>query len=161
VPGKDLAQIRKKFKRWESAREELKKTELSKASQPASEGSKAYVFRKQGKILIVDESYFAEMGQATWSFYFDGGHPFFILESEIRYAYPITVTSEERKKLGGGEDKTTENRYYIKKNKLIRWLEGKKPVPLKGDKFKDQSKSVLELAQSAYKNALTTPPRTK
>jgi hypothetical protein len=151
----DLSHIRKLYKRWDKQREELMKTELLKASQPASEGSKAYTFRKSGKILIVDESYFADAGQSTWSFYYDSGRPFFVVESETQYAYPISVNAEERKKLGGAEDKTAENRYYINKGKLIRWLEGKKQIPTRGDRFKEQSKSVLELASSAYKNALT------
>jgi hypothetical protein len=161
APEKELQLIRKKYKRWESEREDLKKSELSRASQPASEGSKAYVYRKNGKVLIIDESYFADMGQATWSYYFDSGHLFFILESETHYAYPITVNAEERKKLGGGEDKTTENRYYFKQGKLIRWLEGRRIVPVRGEKFREQSKSVHELATLAYKNALTTSAKPK
>jgi hypothetical protein len=32
---------------------------------------------------------------------------------------------------------------------------------MKGDKFREQSKSVLELADSAYKNALTTSSKAK
>jgi hypothetical protein len=149
-----LKAIRKKYKRWESQREGLKRISLSSASQPSAEGSKAYVYRKSGQVLIVDESYFAEMGQATWSFYYEGKRPFYVLVTETRYAYPITVSAADRKKLGGAEDKTTENRYYFKGGKLIRWLEGKKTIPTRGERFREQAKSVLELASSAFRNAL-------
>jgi len=142
----DLSVIRNKYKKWESEREDLNKTELKNASQPSADGTRAYAFRKSGRVLIVDESYFSESNQATWSFYYDGGKPFFILESESAYAHPAKVT---------------ENRYYLSKGKLIRWLEGKKPIPARGERFREQAKSVLELATSAYKNALTISDRSK
>jgi hypothetical protein len=153
-PTLTLKAIHKKFKKYDSQREDFEKVTLATGSQPAAEGSKAYAFKgKSGKILIVDESYFAEMGQSTWSYYFDGRKPFFIVVTETKYAFPITVNTADRKKLGGGEDKTTETRYYFKGGKLIRWLEGKKAVPVRSERFHEQAKSVLELATSAYSNA--------
>ena len=149
----EVRQIRSKLRQWERTRDDQEGTELPSASQPGAEGSRARVFRKGGRVMIVDESYYAETGQATWSFYYDSSKPFFVLVTETRYAYPITVTAEERRKLGGGEDKTIENRYYFKGGRLIRWLEGKKPVPARGERFRDQARSVLELAESALKNA--------
>jgi hypothetical protein len=66
-------------------------------------------------------TYFGEMGKTVTEYYFNQDGLFFAFKSEYFYNKPIY---EEGSKVTSVE----ENRYYLYKNSLFRWLDNKKKI---------------------------------
>ncbi|MGZ8843672.1 MAG: hypothetical protein ACXW18_08415, partial [Pyrinomonadaceae bacterium] len=64
-------------------------------------------------IMKMVATFYGETGRATEEYYFWQGKLIFVLQTDHRYDKPLS----------GKIVKTTENRFYFKDDKLIRWID--------------------------------------
>src|SRR5687767_6593440 len=94
----------------------------------SAEGGELVAFTRGPSIVKITATFYGEMGRATDEFYYANDKLIFIFRKHSHYGAPLS----------GKVVRTTENRYYFKDDKLIRWI---------GEDGKQVSTTAPEFAQ--------------
>ncbi|HEX6186841.1 MAG TPA: hypothetical protein VFZ40_02070 [Pyrinomonadaceae bacterium] len=95
----------------------------------SAEGGELVAYLSGPSIVKISATFYGEMGRATDEFYYSKDKLIFVFRKHLHY------TSH----LSGKVARTTENRYYFKDDKLIRWI---------GEDGKQVSATAPEFAQA-------------
>ncbi len=121
----------------------------------STEGGEGTAYYEKGKLKFIDIIYFGETGKAGYEYYFDNEQLFFVLRTDFIYNRPFYYNEKYMKSnndsvmFDSKKTKIMEDRYYFKKEKLIRWLgNDKKEVDFTKE---ENSKVVQELINHAHK----------
>lgn len=123
------------------------KKELSGFS---AEGGRLLAYFHGPSIMKMSATYFGETGKATEDYYYWEGKLIFVLQTDYRYDKPLS----------GKVVRKTENRFYFKDDKLIRWIDengkqvGTEP-PEYHDKMIEFLKSSKHLSEGARAKSAT------
>ena len=87
----------------------------------SAEGGELIAYLSGPSIVKISATFYGEMGRATDEFYYSNDKLIFIFRRSLHYSAPLS----------GKVVRTTENRYYFKDDKLIRWIgeDGKQVSP--------------------------------
>lgn len=102
----------------------------------SAEGGELVAYLSGPSIVKISATFYGEMGRATDEFYYANDKLIFIYRKHSHYNRPLT----------GKVVRTTENRYYFKDDKLIRWISEGKEVSSASSEF--AAKEVELLASS-------------
>ncbi len=92
----------------------------------SAEGGELVAFTRGPSIVKMTATFYGEMGRATDEFYYANDKLIFIYRKHSHYNRPLT----------GKVVRTTENRFYFKDDKLIRWIgEDGKQVSITAPEF--------------------------
>ena len=94
----------------------------------SAEGGELVAYLSGPSIVKISATFYGEMGRATDEFYYSNDKLIFIFRRHSHYRAPLT----------GKVVRITENRYYFKDDKLIRWI---------GEDGKQVSTTAPEFAQ--------------
>lgn len=94
----------------------------------SAEGGELIAYFSGPSIVKISATFYGEMGRATDEFYYSNDKLIFVFRRQSFYRSPLS----------GKVVRTTENRYYFKDNKLIRWI---------GEDGKQVSTTAPEFAQ--------------
>lgn len=78
----------------------------------SAEGGELFAYFSGPSIVKISATFFGEMGRATDEFYYSNDRLIFVFRRQSHYSAPLS----------GKVVRTTENRYYFKDDKLIRWI---------------------------------------
>lgn len=95
----------------------------------SAEGGELVAYLSGPSIVKISATFYGEMGRATDEFYYSNDKLIFIFRRHSHYRAPLT----------GKVVRTTENRYYFKDDKLIRWI---------GEDGKEVATTAPEFAQA-------------
>ena len=97
----------------------LKNDELTSAA-----GNETLVFTEElNKIRLIKETFFGETGKTIIWNYFNDKQPIFIFKEYFKYKLPIS-----NKNFNKNDFTKNEERFYLKNNRIIRWMKDKKIV---------------------------------
>jgi hypothetical protein len=87
----------------------------------SAEGGELVAYLNGPSIVKISATFYGEMGRATDEFYYSNDKLIFVFRRQSHYRAPLS----------GKVVRTTENRYYFKDDKLIRWIgeDGKQVSP--------------------------------
>jgi len=102
----------------------------------STEGGELEGYFKKEELKKIVTSYYGEMGKLIEEYYFWDNELFFVFTQDYSYNMPMYMD-------GSKVDKIDENRYYIHKNKLIRWLNPNKEKVAKS-KFTKKETEILQ-----------------
>lgn len=149
----DILHIRKEYQAIRNALPNLT-TETADLPDHSTEGGQAWAYRDDNKIirLVKAELYF-ETGKIVREFYYESEKPFFVFDVKHSYNVPFYFTPELAKEVDSEpfdpqKTKITENRYYVRGDRMIRWLdENKIPVNPQSAEFMDAELEILNTAE--------------
>ena len=78
----------------------------------SAEGGELVAYLSGPSIVKITATFFGEMGRATDEYYYSNDKLIFVFRKQSHYRAPLS----------GKVARTTENRYYFKDDKLIRWI---------------------------------------
>jgi hypothetical protein len=81
----------------------------------SAEGGELVAYFSGPSIVKITATFFGEMGRATDEYYYSNDKLIFVFRKHSHYSSPLT----------GKVVRTTENRYYFKDDKLIKWIDEK------------------------------------
>lgn len=99
----------------------------------STEGGHLKAFMDNGKPAMIREKIFGEMYQYTRENFFWNDQLFFAYEKVYDYKVPMYVDEFNLDK-----SKITENRFYFKGNKLIKWTQGAKEIKNSEEFYKEE-----------------------
>jgi hypothetical protein len=103
----------------------------------SAEGGELVAYLSGPSIVKITTTFFGEIGRATDEYYYSNDKLIFVYRKHSHYSGQLT----------GKVVRTTENRYYFKDDKLIRWIDEKgKQVSSAGSEF--AAKEAERLASS-------------
>lgn len=138
-----IQDIRKRYADIRSRLQSFRKTERE-VSGLSTEGGTMEAFFDGNALRLVKATFYGETGRSDREFYYDdSGRPFFVLERESRYEDPPV----------GAVARAREYRYYFQEGRLIRLLDGERPVPADDPNFVARVKAQLELSDQLLKIA--------
>ena len=92
----------------------------------SAEGGELVAYLRGPSIVKISATFYGEMGRATDEFYYSNDKLIFVFRRHSHYRAPLS----------GKVVRITENRYYFKGDKLIRWIgEGGKQVSTTAPEF--------------------------
>jgi len=148
----DIAQIRAEYQAIRTALPNLK-VETITLDGISTEGADAKAYRDgKGNVRLIRAELFFESGKEIGEYYYKDGRLIFSFYTTHRYNAPSYLTRERAKEIGidafdPKKTKVSEDRYYFKDGKLIRWLgEAKREVDARSKEYKDAEKSLLEFS---------------
>jgi len=101
----------------------------------SAEGGELVAYFHGPSVMKMVATYFGESGKATEEFYFWNGRLIFVLRVDSRYDKPLS----------GKVVKKTEDRFYFRDDKLIRWVdENGKEVASEKTEYAEKQKEYLE-----------------
>jgi hypothetical protein len=115
----------------------------------SAEGGELVAYLKGPSIMKIAATYFGETGRATEEFYYSNDKLIFVFHKDSRYDQPLS----------GKVVATTENRYYFKDDKLIRWIgEDGKQVPATAPEFAQVESRLLASSKQFVEGAQSKNP---
>lgn len=148
--NQDILEIRQEYKVIRSALPNLQEYSDTLLGFSA-EGMDATIYKdKSGTIRLLKITAFGETGKLIAEYYYKGGDLIFAFKQSHRYNVPFYIDEERAKELGSEsfdpkKTKITENRYYFKNGKLIRWLDNDKKRKSENSKeYKDEGMRILK-----------------
>ena len=148
----DIIQIRAEYQAIRAARPNLK-VETVTLDGMSTEGADATAYHDgKGNVRLIRAELFFESGKEIGEYYYKDGWLIFSFYTTHRYNAPSYFTRERAKEIGidafdPKKTKVSEDRYYFKGGKLIRWLgENKNEVDAKSNEYQDAEKSLLEFS---------------
>lgn len=112
------------------------KVESKEIMDESTEGGELKAYYQDEDLKKVVASYFGEMGKTVEEYYFSEENAFFIFTQQYSYDKPITVEGSAVKQI-------EENRYYLHKNKLMRWI-GSNKEKVANSSFSQKEPEVLQ-----------------
>ncbi len=120
----DIAYIRTQVETTNTQSKDYKKATLSIDLGQSTEGNEVVVYTKElNDIKLIKETYFGEMGKTVISNYIDNKHTIFIHKEYYSYKFSITD-----KKFNTNDFIEKEVRFYLKNDRIIRWIDDKKTL---------------------------------
>lgn len=115
----------------------------------SAEGGELVAYLSGPSIVKVSATFYGEMGRATDEFYYSNDKLIFAYRKHSHYNRPLT----------GKVVRTTENRYYFKDDKLIRWIgEDGKQVSNTAPEFSQAETRLLASSQQFIDGARSKNP---
>jgi len=115
----------------------------------SAEGGELIAYFSGPSIVKISATFYGEMGRATDEFYYSNDKLIFIFRKQSFYRAPLT----------GKVMRTTENRYYFKDDKLIRWIgEDAKQVSHTAPEFAQVEARLLASSKQFVKGARSKNP---
>ena len=115
----------------------------------SAEGGELVAYLRGPSIVKITATFYGEMGRATDEFYYSNGKLIFVFRKHSHYSGHLT----------GKVVRTTENRYYFKDDKLIRWIgEDGKQVALTAPDFVQGEARVLASSRQFIERARSKNP---
>jgi hypothetical protein len=101
----------------------------------SAEGGELVAWFKGPSIMKIAATFYGESGRATEEYYYSNDKLIFVFRKDSRYSQPLS----------GKVVSTTENRFYFKNDKLIRWIDGNgKQVGLDAPEYHDKQVEYLK-----------------
>ena len=148
----DIAQIKAEYHSIRAALLNLKAEKITLDGY-SPEGAEAKAYRDgNGNIRFIRAELFFESGKVIGEYYYKDEKLFFTFYTTHHYNVPSYLTPQRAKEIGidafdPKKTTVTEERYYFKNGKLIRWLgETKKEVDPTSQEYKNAEKSVVEFS---------------
>lgn len=111
----------------------------------STEGGSVKGYYDNGTLVSIHYEVFGEMGGLKEDYYFSNGKLFFVYSLTQNYSAPVYVE-------GSTVSSSTEQRYYLDNEKLIRWLNNeKKKVDKNLNTFKESEEMVLNDSKKLQK----------
>ena len=115
----------------------------------SAEGGELVAYLRGPSIVKITATFYGEMGRATDEFYYSNGKLIFVFRKHSHYSGHLT----------GKVVRTTENRYYFKDDKLIRWIgEDKKQVSPTAPEFAQGEARLLSSSRQFIDGARSKNP---
>ena len=115
----------------------------------SAEGAELIAYFSGPSIVKISATFYGEMGRATDEFYYSNDKLIFVFRKHSHYGAPLS----------GKVVRTTENRYYFKDDKLIRWIgEDGKQVSSSAPEFSQGEARVLASSKQFTEGARSTNP---
>ena len=115
----------------------------------SAEGGELVAYLSGPSIVKITATFFGEMGRATDEFYYANDKLIFIYRKNAHYRAPLS----------GKVVRTTENRYYFKDDKLIRWIgEDGKQVSSSSSEFAAKEAEHLASSKQFIEGARSKSP---
>lgn len=160
----EITHIRNEYKKIHDAISTFKtiRVELNDYSTDGG-GAIAYT-DNNNHIRLIKVEFYGESGKIFEEYYYENQLLIFVFQERHKYNVPYYVTPEIAKDAGGvyfdpKKTKVTEDRYYFKAGKMIRWLDNSKSeVDINSQEFHETEKAVLEFSNEVYKKILTEKP---
>ena len=115
----------------------------------SAEGGLLIAYLSGPSIVKISATFYGEMGRATDEFYYANDKLIFIFRKHLHYNAPLT----------GKVVRITENRYYFKADKLIRWIgEDGKQVSTTAPEFGQSEERLLASSKQFVDGALSKSP---
>jgi hypothetical protein len=89
----------------------------------STEANEILFYSNKNSIQLIKETYFGETGKTIIWNYIENNSAYFIFKEYFTYKLPISD-----KKFDGTVFSKKEERFYIKNNRIIKWMQGKKVV---------------------------------
>ena len=110
----------------------------------SAEGGQLLAYFHGPSVMKMVATYYGETGKAFEEYYYWEGKLIFVLQIDNRYDKPLS----------GKVVKKTENRFYFKDNKLIRWIhENGKQAATDSAEFADKQKEFLKSSKHLSEGA--------
>jgi len=119
----DILSIRTRVEKvnTESARYYVAPLENYEAA--STEGNEILFYSDKSAIKLIKETYFGETGKTVIWNYIENNSAYFIFKEYFTYKLPISD-----KKFDATDFTKKEERFYIKNNRIIKWMQGKKVI---------------------------------
>lgn len=88
-----------------------------------TEGNEILFYSDKNNIKLIKETYFGETGKTVIWNYLENNDVYFIFKEYYTYKLPISDN-----KFDATDFSKKEERFYIKNNRIIKWMQGKKVV---------------------------------
>ncbi|WP_298611335.1 hypothetical protein [uncultured Thiothrix sp.] len=153
-----IEKIRQTYNQIHSSLNSLKRSEFESGWQ-STEGVEAVKYQdRQGKVNLIKVTAFGEMGKTMSEYYYQNQQVIFALEITKNYNTPMYIDDKKAKELGiepydPKKTTTTENRYYFKQHKMIRWLEGSQSIKASDTRFNKEASRIVSDSQKLFKLA--------
>lgn len=157
---KDIKRISKAYAIIESNLKDYTIKQVN-ADNYSAEGGDAYGYLKEGSLEKINVALYGESGKNFYDFYYENNTLIFALFTRHQYNTPFYFDKKMAEEYGVDEffdetkTKIIENRYYFKKDELIKWLNhDKKEVRTTSEDLKRQVENLLELSNDLKKEIL-------
>ena len=115
------------------------------SDKETTEGGVIIAYFDGNKLKKIVEELYAETGKQIVAYYIWEGKPTFVLETVIKYAYPINFEHP----LSGEEDTIEESRFYLNNGLLVKWTKAiKKEYHKDSEQYIEAEKNVLKEANN-------------
>jgi len=115
----------------------------------SAEGGDLVAYFHGPTIMKIVATFLGETGKSVEEYYYWDGQFIFIFRRESRYDKPLS----------GKVVSTTENRFYFKDDKLIRWIdENGKQIALDKDEYKEKQNEYLKSSKQFSDGARSAKP---
>lgn len=153
-----IEKIRQTYNQIHKSLNSLKHSEFESGWQ-STEGVEAVKYQdRQGEIKLIKVTAFGEMGKSISEYYYQNQEVIFALEITQNYNAPMYIDDKKAKELGiepydPKKTTSTENRYYFKQAKMIRWLQGSKLIKASDARFNKEASRIMSDSQKLFKLA--------
>jgi len=125
--------IKKEYSNIRESIHTFSKDSIETLEYSADGGIIIYYNEKNNKIRLIECKLFGETGKSFYEFYIKNDSLFFVLQQIFNYNSPYYMTTQKYIDMGFelfDPNKTTlhEHRYYVSKNKLIKWIDDNKNI---------------------------------
>jgi hypothetical protein len=115
----------------------------------SAEGGVLVAYLRGPSIVKISATFYGEIGRATDEFYYSNDKLIFVYRKHLHYSGQLT----------GKVVRTTENRYYFKDDKLIRWIgEDGKQVSTTAPEFSQAEARLLASSKQLVEGARSKNP---
>ena len=114
----------------------------------SAEGGELVAYLSGPSIVKISATFYGEMGRATDEYYYSNDKLIFVFRKHSHYRAPLS----------GKVVRTTENRYYFKDDKLIRWISEGKEVSSAGSEFVAKEVELLASSKQFTEGARSKSP---
>ncbi len=122
----DISVIRLKTEKTNTDSKKYNTAKLQNDKDPSTEGNEIIIYTEQlNDIRLIKETHYGETGKTVISNYIENNHPYFIFKEYYTYKLPIT-----NKNFKGSDFTKTEERFYLKNDRVIRWMKDKKALKI-------------------------------
>lgn len=146
----NITYIRNQFKKVSTMTASIKPDTVDMENISA-EGAELLVYKNKGNLIKLLLTAYGETGKSVTEYYFDNREMVFAYVITHQYNRPMYLTKEKAKETGDTEwfdqkkTKLSENRYYFKDEKLIRWIgPDKKTVPVSAENYDEAEIQIHE-----------------
>jgi hypothetical protein len=146
-----IKNIKNEYARIKSSLNDFTIDSLNLSVEYSTDGGIMYCYsdeNKKAKLLSCD--LYGESGKSHSEYYIDNDSLFFLFQQSFLYNSPYYMITKEYADMGfelfdPGKTRTTEDRFYFFKGKLIRWIdEDSKIVNSESAEFKKKEKDILD-----------------
>ncbi len=123
--------------RWAAIERELPTDSVVRRDvlDASAEGGTVDAYYRRGELRKLSLEILGETGKSRRQVWFWGGRPFFVLAQDHRYDRPLS---------GRVVSTTTERFYLVDGGRLVRWLRGRRSLPVGGPEARRKEAELLE-----------------